>query len=149
MKSVLRISLHPLLRGYRKVNFVVALTVISFTSCKPLFDTSTYISKQEAIDAALEIASTSRPEVSGAQVTPYNIALEQMTLDEAVKHINSKNEVAAGYDPDMTVWFVRMEGIWLDEFPRPEGFPTPPRYHHYAVILDALTGLGIEVSVSP
>ena len=91
----------------------------------------------------------SRPEMSGAQITPYNITLERMTLEKAVKHINSRSEIAAGYDPDMTVWFVRMEGIWLDEFPRPKGFPTPVPYHHYAVILDSKTGLDIEVSASP
>jgi hypothetical protein len=72
-----------------------------------------------------------------------------MTLNEAVKLIDSKSEVAVGYEPDMTVWFVKMEGIWLDEFPRPEGFPTPVPYRHYVIILDAKTGLDIEVSASP
>jgi hypothetical protein len=42
-----------------------------------------------------------------------------------------------------------MEGIWLDEFPRPEEFPLPAPYHHDAVILDAKTGLDIEASASP
>lgn len=139
-----------MLHGETRAIFIVVLALIAFTSCKPLSGTSDlYISKQGAIDAALEIASMSRPEISGAQITPYNITAEQMTLDEAVKRINGKNEVPVAYDPDMTVWFVSMEGIWLDEFPRPEGFATPVPYRHYTIILDAKTGLDIEVSLSP
>lgn len=114
-----------------------------------LKESQSYISNQEAIDVALEIASSSRPEISGAQIPPYNITAEQMTLNEAVKHINPSNEVAVSYDPNMMVWFVTMEGIWLDEFPRPEDFPTPVPYHYYSVILDAKTALEIEISASP
>ena len=71
-----------------------------------------------------------------------------MTLEEAVRQINPENAVAVGYDPNLRVWFVTMEGIWTDEFSRPEGFPTPSPYHHYVVILDAKTGVEIETSVS-
>jgi len=114
---VTRISLNQILHGNCKVIFTVVLTLIVLNSCKPLSETSdSYISKKEVVDTALEIASTSRPEISGAQITPYNITSEQMTLNEAVKHIDSKDEVAVGYNPDLTVGFVRMEGIWLDEF---------------------------------
>jgi hypothetical protein len=145
---VTKLPLNQIIHGICKIIFTLALILL--TGCQ-LFSSkfNSSISKQEAIDTAIEIASMSRPEISGSQITPYNITSERMTLEKAVKHIDSSNEVAAGYDPDMTVWFVRMEGIWLDEFPRPEGFPTPVPYHHYAVILDAKTGLDIEVSASP
>lgn len=72
-----------------------------------------------------------------------------MSLEDAVKQIDPENGVAARYDPNMKVWFVTMEGLWTDEFPRSEGLPRPLPYHHYVVILDAKTGLGIEISVSP
>ena len=126
------------------------LIFTQLVGCKSMIkESQSHISNQEAIDVALEIAASPRPEISGAQITPYNITAEQMTLNEAVKHINPSNEVAVGYDPNMMVWFVTMEGIWLDEFPRPEGFPTSVPYHRYSVILDAKTGLDIEISASP
>ena len=133
----------------RNCRIIFTLALILLTGCQ-LFssNSNSFISKQQAIDTAVDIASTSRPEISGAQRTPYNITSERATLERAVKHFDSRNEVGVGYDPHMTVWFVRMEGIWLDEFPRPEGFPTPVPSHHYAVILDAKTGLDIEVSAS-
>ena len=141
---------NQILPGDCKIVFSAALALIVLTSCKPLSEPSdSYVSKQAAIDAALEIASIPRPEISGSQVKPSNIKAEQMTLNEAVKHKNPSNEVAVGYDPNMMVWFVTMEGVWLDEFPRPEDFPTPVPYHHYSVILDAKTGLDIEISASP
>jgi hypothetical protein len=145
---VTKLSLNRIIQGNWKIILTLALILLAGWQ---LFSSkiNSSISKQEAIDTAIEIASMSRPEISGAQITPYNIILERMTLAKAVKHINSSNGVAAGYDPDMTVWFVQMEGIWSDEFPRPQGFPTPVPYHHYAVILDANTGLDIEVSASP
>jgi len=145
---VTKLPLNQIIQGSCKIIFTLALSLL--TGCQPFSSNSNSpISKQEAIDTAIEIASTSRPEVSGAQITPYNITSEQMTLVRAVKRLYRKNEVAVGSDPQMTVWFVRMEGIWSDEFPRPGGFPIPVPYHHYAVILDAKTGLDIEVSASP
>ncbi len=107
------------------------------------------ISEQEAIDAALKIVLTSQPEISGSQVTPSNIHAEQMTLGEATKRISKRDNVAAGYSPDMLVWLVSMDGIWLDEFPRPENFPTPEPYQHAFIIIDAKTGLDVGVSMRP
>ena len=51
------------------------------------------ISELEAIDAALESASMSRPELSGSQVTPSHVQAERMTLGEAVKRIDENNRV--------------------------------------------------------
>lgn len=112
-------------------------------------ESQSYISKQEAIDVALEIASSPRPEISGAQITPHNVIAQQMTFDEAVKKINQNHEVPSGQNPNMIVWYVTMEGVWYDEFPRPEDFPTPIPYHRYTIILDAKTGLDLEILASP
>lgn len=109
-----------------------------------------YLSEQKAIDAALEIASSSRPEMSGAQVTPSNVTAKQMTLREAVKMIDKNNQPATGYDPTMTVWFITMDGLWLGGMSAPGGpTPEPVPYHHYMIIIDAKTGLAIESSLKP
>ena len=104
------------------------------------------INQQEAIDAAIKIASHSQPEISGSQVPPSNVHAEQMTLGQAEKRIQSD---ATGYDPEMLVWLVTMDGIWLDEFPLPTGMATPEPYHHFTFILDQKTGLEIEGSGHP
>jgi len=72
-----------------------------------------------------------------------------MTLDEAVKKLSSDNQIDDGYDPNMIVWFVTMDGVWLDEFPKPDNLPTPAPYHHYVLILDAKDGSEIQVSILP
>ena len=103
------------------------------------------------MEAALEVASMSRPELSGAQEKPFNVVAEQMSLAEAVKKINENDQPAAGYPPDMPVWFVTMEGLWLGEMFAPDVAPTPEpvQYHHYAIIIDAKTGLEIESWLTP
>lgn len=147
-----RPSIKKIIYDKDKALFVVALALIVPSSCKPLTEsTELYISKQEAIDVALESASMSRPETSGLQKKPSNINAEQMTLDEAVKRIHKNDQSATAYDPNMTVWFVTLEGLWLGEMSAPGIVPTPEpiAYHHYAIIMDAKTGLEIENSLSP
>ena len=107
------------------------------------------MNQHEAIDAALKIASMPQPEISGSQVTPSNVHAEQMTLAEAVKRIQEDNSVATGYDLEMLVWLVTMDGIWLDEFPVPTGMTTPEAYHHFSIIIDQKTGVEIESSGHP
>jgi len=107
------------------------------------------LNQQEAIDAAVKIALMSQPEISGSQVPPYNVHAEQMTLAKAVKRIQEDNSVATGYDPEMLVWLVTMDGIWLDEFPIPTGMPTIEPYHRFDMIIDQRTGLEIESSGHP
>jgi len=122
------------------------------TGCKSTIKaTATYISEQKAIDMALELAASSRPEISGAQVVPSNISAKQMTLNEALKRINKGDAVPDSYDPQLPVWFVTMDGLWLGEMSVPGAAltPQPAPYHHFAVIMDAQTGLEIEDSISP
>lgn len=111
--------------------------------------TNKYISKQEAIDLALKSASMPQPEISGSQVTLSNVHAERITLSEAVKRIDDNNSVATGYSPDMLVWLVTMDGIWLDEFPRLTDLPTPEPYQHFIIIIDAKSGLEIERAARP
>ena len=129
-----------------------ALVFILLTSCRSTTENpKSYISKQEAIDAAVAVASTSQPEISGAQEEPSNIQAGQMTLIEAVKKISKDNQPAAGYDPNMIVWFVTMDGLWLNEMEAPGLTPPaePAPYHHYAIIIDAKTGSQIQSSYLP
>lgn len=121
--------------------------LVSCTSLRK--GSSSSISEQEAIDAALEVASTSRPEISGPQEEPSNIRAEQITLDEAVKKMSKDHQPLSGYDPNMTVWFVTMDGIWLNEMDAPGVVITPAPYRHYAVIIDANTGSEIESFLTP
>ena len=91
----------------------------------------------------------SRPEISGSQVAPSNIHAEQTTLSKATKLISGSNDVATGYTPDILVWFVTMDDIWLDEFPRPTDLSTPEPYQHFIIIIDAKSGLEIESAARP
>lgn len=133
-----------------KLVFTLALALLA--GCKSFSAASeSNLGKQQAIEAALEIASTSRPEISGPQEEPSNLRAEQMTLDEAVKKLDKNNQAAAGYDPAMMVWLVTMDGLWLGEMSAPGDVPTPEPvlYRHYAIIIDAKTGLEIESSLKP
>jgi hypothetical protein len=107
------------------------------------------ISKQKAIEIAIESASMSHPELSGSQVPPSNIRAQQMTLEEATRRIYEGNHVGDGYAPDMLVWIVTMDGMWLDEFPRPTDVPAPKPYRHLVMILNAKTGEEIESAARP
>jgi hypothetical protein len=121
--------------------------LVSCTSSRQ--SSSSTIREQEAIDAALETASTSRPEISGPQKEPSNIRAEQITLDEALKKMSKENQPPSGYDPNMIVWLVTMEGLWLNEMDAPGVAITPAPYRHYAVIIDANTGSEIESFLTP
>jgi hypothetical protein len=108
------------------------------------------MSEQAAIDAALRIAMSSQPEISGSLVLPREIRARQTTLASALQTVLGHDaSIPAGYKPDMIVWVVTMEGWWTDEFPRPTDSPTPEPYRHLAVILDAGTGQEIESSHQP
>ena len=138
------------LRGLRTI-FIILTSIALLAGCKSIIKPSNpYLSEQEAIDAATKLAASSRPEISGAQATPSNIVAQQLTLDEALKKINKGNQIPTGYDAQMTVWFVTMDGLWLGEMATPGIVPTPQPvlYHHFAVIPDAKTGSEIESSIS-
>ncbi len=107
------------------------------------------LSREQAIAAALQNASMSRPEVSGALVSPQNVQAEQMTLSEAMKRLPGNPSVPARYKPQMLVWVVTMDGLWASEVQAPGITATQAPYHHYLVVLDAITGMEIESSLQP
>ena len=146
-KAYLRQRLHNQIKA-----IVIVTIALNVVGCKsPSGTSNSYVGEQQAIAAALESASTSRPEISGPQEKPSNINAQKMTLAEAVKKINKNNQPASEYDPKMTVWFVTMDGLWLGEMSAPGDVPAPEPvpYHHYAIIIDAKTGSEIESSLSP
>jgi hypothetical protein len=109
------------------------------------------ITRERAIELALALAAESRPEVSGALATPENVAAEAMPLRAAVARLHGSASPAAGYDPEMPVWLVTMDGLWASEATAPGVTPppTPPLLRRFAVILDAMTGLEIESVLRP
>jgi hypothetical protein len=105
------------------------------------------LNQQEAIDAAVKIASMSMPEISGSQVAPSNIDAEKMTLEEAAKHLNSNPENASAKESsDAQVWLVSMDGIWLPT--SAPGVVQKP-YQHLSIVIDAKTGLEIFRNMQP
>jgi hypothetical protein len=129
---------------------LILLTILLLSGCtaSPVADIG-MSQQQAAMDTGLKIASMSRPEMSGSQVAPTNVQAEQMTLAKAIKRVRENGDVATGYTPDTLVWLVTMDGVWLDEFPRPAGSLTPQPYRHILIIIDAKTGLEIESSAHP
>ncbi|HEX5942339.1 MAG TPA: hypothetical protein VFY66_08680 [Anaerolineales bacterium] len=106
------------------------------------------INQQEAIEIAVEIASMSIPEISGSQVAPSNIQADKLTLEEAAEHINAnRQDVFSENPPDLPVWRVTMDGIWLP--PDVPDVPTLKPYRHLCLILDAETGNEILRSMQP
>ena len=91
----------------------------------------------------------SRPEVSGALLSPQNVQAEQMALSQAMQRLPGSPSVPAGYDPQMPVWMVMMDGLWTNEVQAPGVTATQTPYHHCVVILDALTGMEIGSSLRP
>lgn len=104
------------------------------------------LDKQEVIDIALEIASSSMPEYSSSQIPPLNIYAEQMTLLEAGNLFDSKITLFNN-SPELSVWVVRMDGIWL-----PVDVPDLPMqepYRHLYIVIDAKTGLEVFRNLQP
>ena len=126
----------------------LALIFLLLSGCAGKPRTSDHeITQQVAIDAAVEIASMSIPEISGSQVAPSNIHAEKMTVEEAAKRLNSKTQNAISTEsPDMQVWLVSMDGIWL-----PATVPgvVQKSYEHFSVVIDAGTGLEIFRNLQP
>jgi len=132
---------------------VLALTLVG-AACggvgSPTPTSAGLISEQQAIDTALRSASFSRPEVSGALVTPMAVQAEQLMLAEAATRVDSGADFGTAYKLEMPVWLVTMEGLWM-----PDGLAlsvTPvvtETYHHFAIILDAVTGQEIFSSLQP
>ena len=125
-----------------------ALVVLLLSGCARESLTETgEMNQQEAIDTAVEIASMSMPEISGSQVKPFNIHAEKMTLEEAVKRLDSNPQNAFSEEsPETQVWLVSMAGIWL-----PADVPgvVQKPYQHLSIVIEANTGLEILRNIQP
>jgi hypothetical protein len=129
---------------------VGALLTLVLAACGPASPTATgLLDRPAAINAAMATAALSRPEVSGALVTPTLVRAEQLSLAEALEQFGGG--VPAGYDPNMPVWLVELEGQWRSEVVAPEVTPppTPALFSRFIVILDAATGHEIQSSLGP
>jgi hypothetical protein len=132
---------------------LLSLTLI-FAACTATLDSATAtafgpLMRQQAIDAAMRIASSSRPEV-GAPVGPLSVAkVEQTTLGEALQRLPGKPSPSAGYGPNMPVWYVAIDGLWPAAAPALGATTTQVPYRQLVAILDARTGMEIETWMTP
>jgi hypothetical protein len=110
---------------------------------------SSLITREQAIADAIRIASGSAPEISGALVPPQNLRADQLTLTQAMQRMTGEVQIPNGYEPATPVWYVTMDGLWANEVQAPGVTTTQVPYHHYFVVLDAVTGLEIESSLRP
>ena len=107
------------------------------------------ISREAAIERAIQNTAQSRPELSGAKIAPQNIQAEQMTLADATQRYFADGGINVNYDPATPVWVVTLDGIWLDEFPRPTELPAPAPYRHVVIVLNARTSEEMAMSARP
>jgi hypothetical protein len=132
---------------------LLSLTLM-FAACtaalgSPTATASGPLTRQQAIDAAMRIASSSKPEV-GAPIGSLSIAkVEQMTLGEALQRLPGKPSPSAGYSTQMQVWYVEIDGLWPASPPDPGAIATQVPYHQLVAILDARTGMEIETWMTP
>ncbi len=106
------------------------------------------LSREQAIEAALEIARSPQVEIGPAQVPPRLILAEITTYAEVQRQeMHIPDDLLAGTGAgERVVWLVTMEGRWENGFPVPTGVPTPEPYPRYMVVLDAMTGEQLMVA---
>ena len=132
---------------------LLSLTLL-FAACTATLDSATAtasgpLTRQQAIDAAMRIASSSKPEV-GAPIGTLSITrVEQTTLGEALQRLPGKPSPSAGYSPQMQVWYVAIDGLWPALPPNLGASATQVPYHQLVAILDARTGMEIETWMTP
>jgi hypothetical protein len=137
----------------RAARSMILFVILFFAACRPApvatARVSAFITREQAIAGAKRIASSSAPEISGAQIPPQNIQAEQTTLIRAMQRITGETQLPEGYGPDAPVWYVTMDGLWDNEMLAPGVTVTQVPYHHYLIILDAVTGMSIETILRP
>lgn len=106
------------------------------------------LSREQAIEAALELARSPQVEISPAQVPPQNVQAVLTTYAEVQRQeMHIPDDLLSGTDAGgRLVWLVIMEGRWESGFPMPTGVPTPEPYPRYMVVLDAMTGEQLMVA---
>ncbi len=106
------------------------------------------LSREQAVEAALEMARSPQVEIGPAQVPPQNVQAVLTTYAEVQRQeMHTDDDLLRGTDAgERLVWLVIMEGRWENGFPMPTGVPTPEPYPRYMVVLDALTGEQVMVA---
>jgi len=106
------------------------------------------LNREQAIEAALEMARSPQVEIGPAQVPPQNVQAVLTTYAEVQRQeMHTDGDLLSGTDAgERLVWLVTMEGRWENGFPMPSGVPAPEPYPRYVVVLDALTGEQILVA---
>jgi hypothetical protein len=98
----------------------------------------TAIGLEEAERIAVETGRNGSIEIDPSSVAPRVIQAELITLQEAFDRQNSS--VPKGDDPQTLVWYIQLEGLWKDAFPRQPADPTPESFSHMTVMIDSQTG---------
>jgi hypothetical protein len=98
----------------------------------------TAISLEEAKRIAIETGSQGQPELAPLSTTPRVVQIELITFSEALGRQNSS--VPLGDDPQTLVWYVQLEGLWQEVYPRPPAIPTSVPLPHLIVMIDGQTG---------
>ena len=131
---------------------ILAILALLLIGCAAIRGDEQFISHEEAIDTALQIARAPQPELSPALTEPTNVQAERMRLMDAVRRLDETTELDVGpYDKETMVWLVTMDGTWALAAPHQPGAPEPEQelFHYYAIILDATSGSTIMASARP
>lgn len=135
-----------------KRHFALLLLII-LAACTPRYaptpNPASRVSHDRAVEIALQLASQSRPEISGAVGAPTNVSARLVKLDAALKELSISGSIPQGYDVSTSVWLVTMDGLWNDEASAPGATTVPNPYHHCAFILNIDSGAEIESSCRP
>jgi hypothetical protein len=98
----------------------------------------TAISLEEAKRIAIETGSHGVVEIASISATPRVLQADLITLQAAFDRLNSS--IPRGDDPQTWVWYLQLEGLWKDAFPRLPTDPTPESFPHLTVMIDSQTG---------
>ncbi|OGO26853.1 MAG: hypothetical protein A2136_04190 [Chloroflexi bacterium RBG_16_54_11] len=137
----------------RAVALPVMLLLAFVSACHGLSPTPTpTIDEAQAIQLALQIATTDDFHFVGAHEKPTNIHSELMSLSEVSEKLRAEDlefgYASSEYPGSLKVWVVTMDGTWPREFPsRLPGEPPREPYRRLGVILDAYTGNRVGIAV--
>ncbi|HEX8992881.1 MAG TPA: hypothetical protein VF784_14470 [Anaerolineales bacterium] len=136
----------------RSILLLFSLLLGACSSAIPPAATATFvgpITYDQAIGLAMQIVSSASSEAKGEVVFPSRVNAQKMTLAEALKSSPGENAVPAGYDPQVLVWYVTMDGRWANTIQDPGYAATQQPLHHAVVILDTRSGKQIESWLTP
>jgi len=149
---------HNARAAQRQIAFLVALPAVGssanprslgparIATAAPAASPVLSVSREQAIEAALDIARSPQVEISPAQVPPRNVEAKLTTRADARRRVEGIDATLADADVGRPVWLVTMEGLWRSGFLMPTGVPTPEPYPRHMVVLDAMTGEQLMVA---